>query len=86
MVEKSKSIEAPIVCAYGICLYNVIIVLLSNLRGQANAIALSPFNFVASDRVIVCTPCEVAVPSQHLDIHLRVGHRLSTASRRRMAA
>ncbi|KAK7178263.1 hypothetical protein PSPO01_15690 [Paraphaeosphaeria sporulosa] len=53
---------------------------------QANTLAFNPLTFVASERVIVCTPCKVAVPYQHIDTHLRDGHRFRAALRRTIAA
>jgi hypothetical protein len=42
--------------------------------------------FVASERVIVCTYCKVAVPFQNLDTHLRVAHKLHFRTGRTIVA
>jgi hypothetical protein len=53
---------------------------------QPDAAASNPLMFVASERVIVCTSCKVAVPFQNLDTHLRVAHKLHFRLRRTIVA
>jgi hypothetical protein len=53
---------------------------------QSDAAASNPLMFVASERVIVCTSCKVAVPFQNFDTHLRVAHKLHFRTRRTIVA
>ena len=53
---------------------------------RSDAAASNPLMFVASERVIVCTFCKVAVPFQNLDTHLRVAHKLHFRTRRTIVA
>ena len=45
-------------------------------KQQSNAAALNLLTFVASEWIIVCTSCKVAVPFQNLNTYLRVAYKL----------
>lgn len=48
--------------------------------------SLNPLVHIASERVIVCTTCACAVPSQALDYHLSFVHRIEAHARRHIVA
>jgi hypothetical protein len=52
------------------------------ILNQHEAIALDYVTFVASEKVIVCTLCRIAIPVAGLDTHLRTYHHVPSKLRR----